>query len=237
MQTSADVDLKQEAASQFGCLQMLMRRRHSCRGFLPEPVPREVIEQLLTTAQLTASWCNAQPWQVHIVSGEPLEALRDELFARVQAEVPAAPELDWPREYRGVYLTRRRECGWSLYRATGVQRGDREQSARQARENFRFFGAPHVAIVSSDEALGTHGVMDTGAWVANFMLVANALGVASIAQAALASYPDILRKHLPIAATHRIVCGISFGFEDINHPANGFRTSRAPLEELVTWVG
>ena len=100
-----------------------------------------------------------------------------------------------------------------------------------------FFGAPHVAIVSSDEALGTHGVMDTGAWVANFMLVGTALGVASIAQAALASYPEILRKHLDIATDRRIVCGISFGFEDTAHPANGFRTSRAPLEEVVTWVG
>jgi nitroreductase len=90
--------------------------------------------------------------------------------------------------------------------------------------------------VSSDEALGSHGVMDTGAWVANFMLAGQALGVASIAQAALASYPDILRRHLEIAAERRIVCGISFGREDTQHPANGFRLSRAPLDEVVTWV-
>ncbi|HZN86940.1 MAG TPA: nitroreductase [Burkholderiales bacterium] len=226
-----------DTTAEFDVLDRLLQRRHSCRGFLPRPVPRQVIERILTTAQRTASWCNAQPWQVHIVSGETLEALRIELPAGARSGKPAAPEVDWPREYRGIYLTRRRECGWNLYRATGVQKGDREGAARQALENFTFFGAPHVAIVSSDEALGTHGVMDTGAWVSNFMLAAAALGVASIAQAALASYPDILREHLEIAADRRIVCGISFGFEDTHHPANGFRTSRAPLDEAVRWTG
>lgn len=225
------------AGSEFDALDNLLLRRHSCRAFRSTAVSHEVIVRILTVAQRTASWCNAQPWRVHIVSGEPLEALRTELLARVDSGRSPAPELDWPREYHGIYLERRRECGWSLYRATGVPKGDREASARQSRENFRCFGAPHVAVVSSDDALGTHGVMDTGAWVANFMLAGEALGVASIAQAALASYPDVLRKHLDIPPDHRIVCGISFGFEDAGHPANSFRMSRAPLHEVVSWVG
>ncbi|MES2999510.1 MAG: nitroreductase [Pseudomonadota bacterium] len=215
----------------------LLRRRHSCRGFLATPVPRTAIEQVLATAQRTASWCNAQPWKAHIVSGAPLEALRSDLFARALAGVAAAPELEWPREYRGVYQARRRECGWELYRAAGIEKGDRQASAQQSRENFRLFGAPHLAIISSDEALGTHGVMDCGAWVANFMLAASAAGIASIAQAALASWPDILRKHLDIGEDRRIVCGISFGYEDTAHAANGFRTTRAAIDEVVSWVG
>ncbi|GAB7543093.1 nitroreductase [Cupriavidus sp. 8B] len=220
----------------FISLEELLRRRHSCRAFLSRPVPRDVIQQILATGQRTASWCNAQPWQVHVVSGAPLEQLRTELMTRAGADAPASPELDWPREYHGVYQARRRECGWDLYRATGVQKGDREGSARQARENFRLFGAPHVAFVTSEEALGTYGILDCGAWVSNFMLAASAMGVGTIAQAALASYPDILRKHLDVGADRRIVCGISFGYEDFQHPANGFRTSRAPMDEVVTWV-
>jgi nitroreductase len=136
-----------------------------------------------------------------------------------------------------VYQARRRECGWDLYRAVGIQKGDREASASQARENFRLFGAPHLAIVSSDESLGPHGVMDCGAWVSTFMLAATEQGVATIAQAALASWPAVLRKHLDIPDDRLIVCGISFGYEDMDHPANEFRTRRAPLEEVVTWVG
>jgi nitroreductase len=217
-------------------LDALLQQRHSCRAFLPQPLTRAQVERILATAQRTASWCNAQPWQVHIVGGAPLAALRADLLERARSGARPCPELDWPLKYDGVYLERRRACGWDLYRAVGIEKGDREASARQAMDNFRGFGAPHLAIVSSAGKLGTHGVLDCGAWVSNFMLAATAAGVATIAQAALASWPDILRRHIDIDPARRIVCGISFGFEDSAHPANGFRTMRAPLAEVVTWT-
>jgi nitroreductase len=103
-------------------------------------------------------------------------------------------------------------------------------------ENFRLFGAPHAAIVTTDEALGVYGVLDCGAWVNNFMLAAKSLGVASIAQAALASRAAALRRFFGIADERRIVCGISFGYEDPSHPANAFRTRRAGLDEVAVWL-
>lgn len=223
-------------ASDASGLAALLARRHSCRAFLPEPLPRARIEALLALAQRTASWCNAQPWQVHIAGGAVLERLRADLLARARSGAAAAPELDWPRAYEGVYRERRRACGWALYEAVGVVAGDREGSARQALENFRLFGAPHLAVVSAPIAHGTHGVMDCGAWVGQFLLAAAALDVGAIAQAAVASWPDVLRAHLDIADDHRVVCGISFGLEDRAHPANGFRTARAELPETVRWM-
>src|SRR5690606_21419224 len=103
----------------------------------------------------------------------------------------------------------------------------------QALENFRFFGAPHVAIVTTDAALGVYGALDCGAYVGNFMLAAWSLGVAAIAQAALASHPAPLREHLGIPQDRLIVCGISFGYADPTHPANAFRTTRADPRECV----
>jgi nitroreductase len=217
-------------------LDTLLAARHSCRAFLPGPLPRARIEAILATASRTASWCNSQPWQVHVVSGEPLERLRAALLARAANGAAPSPELDWPREYAGVYRDRRRDCGWRLYEAVGVGKGDREGSARQALENFRLFGAPHLIVLTTPEALGTHGVMDCGGWVTQFLLAAQAAGIGAIAQAALASWPDILREHLTIQPDRRVVCGISFGLEDTSHPANQFRTSRAPLAETVCWV-
>jgi nitroreductase len=122
-----------------------------------------------------------------------------------------------------------------LYDAVGVARGDREASSRQARENFRFFGAPHVAIVTADSALGTYGTMDCGAYVTTFLLAAASHGVASIAQAALAAYSPFVRTHFDIPEDRVIVCGISFGYEDRAHPANRFSTTRAALDEVVDW--
>ncbi len=216
--------------------EQLIRHRHSCRAFLNQPVAKERISRLLSAAQQTASWCNAQPWQVHIVSGTRLEILREALIAKAATGAQPTPDLDWPETYKGDYQSRRRECGWSLYRAVGIRQGDRVAAKAQANENFRLFGAPHLAVVSSPELLGTHGVMDCGAWVSNFMLAAAAMGIASIAQAAVASWPDVLRRHLGIASDRRIVCGISFGIEDSDHPANRFRTSRAPLAEVAVWI-
>jgi nitroreductase len=212
----------------------LLQQRYSCRGFLARPVERATIERILDVAQRTPSWCNAQPWQVHIASGAATERLRTALASYAHAHTPE-PEFAFPREYRGVYLARRRECGFQLYDAVGVARGDREASARQAMENFRLFGAPHVLAVTTEEALGIYGVLDCGAWVNNFMLAAGAAGVASIAQAALAAHPKPLREFFGIGEDRRIVCGISFGYEDAQHPANRFRTRRAGRDEVAAW--
>jgi nitroreductase len=222
-------------SSAYASIESLLMQRYSCRGFRPEPVPRDVIESIVALAQRTASWCNAQPWHVAITSGAATDRFREAMLAPGRPDEPG-PDYEWPREYRGVYLQRRRECGLALYDAVGIARGDREASAKQARENLRLFGAPHVAIITSDEALSTYGAVDCGAYVANFILAATSLGVATIAQAALAARPQRVRDCLGLSPDRRIVCGISFGYSDAAHPANGFRTARAEPASAVAWV-
>src|ERR1700739_3998880 len=140
-----------------GVLEELLGERYSVRAFLPQPVPRETIEHVLTTAQRTASWCNSQPWQVVIASGEAKERFRKEIYATASSGAPDDGDFPFPREYRGVYLARRRESGFQLYNTLGIPRGDRLAYAKQSLENFNFFGAPHIAIVHTEEALGVYG--------------------------------------------------------------------------------
>jgi nitroreductase len=218
----------------YATLAELLGSRYSCRGFLDRPVPRVTVDAILAAAQRTASWCNAQPWKLYVASGGAIERLRTTLHEEARRGTPS-PDFAWPQAYRGVYQERRRVCGWGLYEALGIARGDREASAAQALENFRFFGAPHVAIVTTDAALGVYGAVDCGAYVSNFMLAAASLGVESIAQAALASHPGLLREQLGIPADRLIVCGISFGYADPAHPANAFRTTRAEPGDCVEW--
>lgn len=227
--------MKHDRESRCAVLARLLNERHSCRGFKPDAVPRETIDAILTIAQRTASWCNAQPWQVHLFSAAATQRVREELPAYARTHEPR-PDLDWPAAYLGKYLERRRECGWQLYQATGVARGDREAGDRQRLENFRFFGAPHVGIVTTDAALGVYGAVDCGAYVSNFMLAAWSLGVASIAMAALASQSPFWRERLHLGDDRKVVCGLAFGYEDPQHPANAFRTSRAPLAQAAEWV-
>ncbi|MDX3906799.1 MAG: nitroreductase [Pigmentiphaga sp.] len=217
-------------------IERLLHERWSCRGFQPQSLPRETITRILALSQRTASWCNTQPWEVIVTSGQGTERFREALSAYVATQPSAHPDFDFPREYPGVYRERRRECGFQLYESVGVQRGDRQASARQGALNFRFFGAPHVAIITTPEALGVYGAVDCGAYVSNFMLVAHSLGVATIAQAALAEYSAFIREYFSIPDERRVVCGISFGYADMAHPANQFRTRRVPADEAVRWV-
>ncbi len=213
----------------------LLRQRHSCRAFQPHQVDTAGIMRMLEIAQRTPSWCNSQPWKVVITRGAATARFRDAILAYAAGRKPE-PDFAFPREYRGVYLERRRECGFQLYESVGIARGDREAAARQTMENFRLFGAPHAMIVTTDEALGVYGVLDCGAWVNNFMLAARSLGVASIAQAALAAHPEFLRAYFGLSPDRRVVCGMSFGYEEATHPVNRFRTSRAAVDGVVTWV-
>ena len=217
-------------------LARLLGARFSCRALLPDPVPHETIQRILDLAQRTASWNNVQPWSVIVTEGAGTERLRRELLAHIEGTPRRHPDFAFPREYREPYLARRRECGFALYDAVGVARGDKAAYARQTRENFRFFGAPHVALISTDEALGTYGAVDCGAYVGNFMLAAQSLGVASIAQAALANYSPFLRAHFGLADELRVVCGISFGYADAAHNANSYRTTRIDPRETVRFV-
>ena len=213
----------------------LLKARHSCRAFRPEPVAQSTIESIVRAAQRVPSWCNAQPWQLLVTRACETEQLRKTLSAAFDEGTATGPDLPFPEAYTGVYQTRRRECGWQLYEAIGVKKGDRAASARAMGENFAFFGAPHVALVTTEADLGPYGVLDCGGFVSAFTIAAASLGVASIPQAAVAGFSPMLRERYDLAPNRQIVCAISFGYEDFDHPANGFRTSRAEPDELIDW--
>lgn len=221
--------------TEYDTLHDLLMARHSCRGFRPDPVPRDVIDRIVQAAGRVPSWCNAQPWQVIITTPERTARLSSALLAAVETDSPR-PDLDWPLRYTGVYQDRRRTCGFQLYDAVGVTRDDRDGRTRQMLENYRFFGAPHAAIITTEADLGAYGAMDTGGFVAAFTLAAQALGVATIPQAAIAAYAPTLRAELAIPEHRHILCAISLGYADPDHPANGFRTERAALDQVLHWA-
>ncbi|APX10929.1 nitroreductase [Tateyamaria omphalii] len=220
--------------TQIDTLDAVLSARFSCRAFRPDPVPRADIERILATAQKVPSWCNAQPWQVIVTAGAETDRFRDALYAAASRTAPA-PDMPWPDGYPGIYGTRRRACGFQLYDAVGIEKGDRAASARQMMENYRLFGAPHVAIVTSPAVLGPYGAMDTGGFVTAFCLAAQALGVATIPQAAIAAQAPFVRAHFDIAEDRHILCAISMGYADPDHPANSFRTDRATVADVMEW--
>jgi len=218
-------------------LHALLTSRFSCRAFLPDELAEDTINQIVNAARHTPSWCNAQPWQLIITRGTETDRFRQALYAHVMSGAAQAPDLPHPNSYSGVYADRRRACGWQLYEAVGVTKGDRAASAKQMAENFNLFGAPHVVLIHAPAELGPYGALDCGGFVTAFCLAAQSLGVATIPQAAVAAHAPFVKEWFGLSGDRLMLCAISFGHADMAHPANNFRTAREDVSALIDWKG
>lgn len=214
----------------------LLEERWSCRAFLPHPVPGATMREMFDTAQRTASWCNTQPWHVYVASESSARELSALLVDAVQTGKEKS-DLPPPAQYLGVYLERRREAGFALYDSLAIDKSDRDGRARQMLRNFEFFDAPHVAVITTDREQGVYGAVDCGGYVSNLLNAAASLGIATIPQAAIAMHADVVRDFFTIPQDRQVVCAVSFGYADPEHPVNQFRTTRAAIEDTVTFVG
>jgi len=216
-------------------LATVIETRASCRAFRPDPVPRETITRILTLAQQAPSWCNTQPWQVAITEDAGTERFRSGLGDYLRSS-PQQPDFEFPAQYVGKYRARRKDCAMQLYSSLGIADGDRVASLEQTMKNFELFGAPHVAVITTDESLGLYGAVDCGVYVGTFLLAAHSLGVAAVPQAALAGCAPYIRSFFELPDDRKVVCAISFGYAAIAPPANSFRTPRADVEAVATWA-
>jgi nitroreductase len=210
-----------------------IRRRRSVRAFLPDEVPEAILRGALELAQLAPSNCNAQPWTPHVVSGEALMRLRADLVDAGMRERRSNP--DWPLDgqYSGVHRERQIDAAVQLYGAMGVGRSDFVARKLAHVRNFEFFDAPHAIFIFMSERFDTREASDVGIYAQTLMLSLTARGVASCAQAALGLFPDIVRRHLGIEPSDRLLFGVSFGYEDTSAPANASRVGRASIDDTV----
>lgn len=213
----------------------VVAQRRSVRAFGSERVPSEIIREVLELAQRSPSNCNVQPWRIWVVSGEKRDALSRRMCAELDGGNWGNPEdpIDtFPGDYRRLQVA----CGVELYGKLGVARDDQQGRFHAHRRNYEFFGAPHVAIVAMDRHFGIGVALDVGTWLQTFMLGMQSRGVNTIAQAALRHYPDVVREELGIPQNMRILCGVSFGYEEQGAPANDVRQLREPLETNIEFV-
>jgi nitroreductase len=211
----------------------VIRQRRSVRGFLPKEVPDAVLREVFELAQQAPSNCNVQPWMIHVVSSEAGRQLRDKLLAAGRRRDPLRP--DWPADgkYDGVYRDRQYDAAARLYGAMGVERKDMEGRFAAYLRNQAFFDAPHVAFIFLPMPFDVREATDCGIYAQTLLLALTARGIGSCAQGALGLYPDLVREHLGVPCEHRLLLGISFGYEDTSIKANAARVGRAELVHAV----
>ncbi|MGE4295599.1 MAG: nitroreductase [Campylobacterales bacterium] len=209
-----------------------IQKRQSIRAYLKKPVEETLLNQLLETAKLSPSSVNSQPWRLAVVQGESLSKLTADLIAASPQE-PRHEVPYYPERWFEPFLSRRRACGLALYGALQIQRRDIERQKEARLNNFRFFGAPVGVILFTHKNLAPGSLVDAGMLWQTLMLAATEAGLGTCALGSLAEYPDVVRASLSIDDEWKVIGGMALGWPDMQHPANGFRTEREPLENLV----
>jgi nitroreductase len=214
--------------------------RISCRAFLDTPVPAATVREILDAARRAPSGGNLQPWIVHALAGEPLEALK----AQVRRKVQADPRGDGSHEYDiyppGLgepYRTRRFRAGEDLYATIGIGREDKAARLRQLARNYEFFGAPVGLFFYLDRGLGPPQWSDVGMYMQTVMLLARERGLHTCPQEIWSLVPGTVGEFLGTPPHLILFSGMALGWMDAAHPINTLRTERAPLDEFATMRG
>ena len=206
-----------------------IKARKSVRAYLGTPVKHELVMQILDLAAHAPSGVNTQPWQVAVVTGDTKLKLQRELEQAFRGGVKGQMDYGYyPAEWKSPYMERRKSCGLALYSALNIERGDKQRQLDQWAANYRAFDAPVMLLFFMDQGMREGSFMDYGMFLQSVMLGAVEAGLATCPQAALAQYPDIVRRVLDYPPESVLVCGMALGYEDRNAPVNSYRTGREP---------
>ena len=214
--------------------------RASVRAFLPTPVDRATVEELLAVASRSPSGSNIQPWKVRVIGGEVRAGLTHAILDAIEQDGVDKYQREWnyyPVQWREPFLGRRRKIGWDMYGLLGVGKGDHEGTHRARLRNYEFFGAPVGMIFTLDEDLEIGSWLDLGIFLGAIMIAARGRGLHTCPQAAFADFHQVIRPLLNIPQNEIIICGMALGHIDPDAPVNALITQRAPVGDFATFDG
>jgi nitroreductase len=217
-----------------------IKSRRSIRAFLPKPVAKQEILDLLEVAGRAPSGTNIQPWQVFVVTGDKKQAISDEII-QISNDPEAFKEHTeeynyYPSTWIDPYISRRRKVGLDLYSLLGIAKGDKEKMQAQNNRNYLFFDAPVGIFFVIDRVMQQGSWLDYGMFIQNVMLAAKARGLDTCPQAAFTQFHRVIAKHLNLKPEQQLVCGMSLGYADLSKVENTLVTERVPAEGFTHFV-
>ncbi len=214
--------------------------RHSVRAFLPTPVPREAIEEILAVASRAPSGTNTQPWNVYVLTGEAKAELSRKILAAYDDPEEAATHKEeyayYPTEWRSPFIDRRRKIGWDLYGLLKIGKSDKARMHDQHGRNYSFFDAPVGLMFTIDRVMQQGSWLDYGMFLQNIMIAARARGLDTCPQAAFTQFHRIIMEHIGAPPGEMLLCGMSLGHADRSAVENQLVTERAPVSEFARFL-
>ncbi len=217
----------------------LVKERRSIRGYKPDPVPKEVIEEIVEIAKGAPSSMNTQPWFLHVITGEPLDRIREGNTERMLAGAEVHREIPVHDAYKGIHRQRQIEIAVQLFEAMGIERDDKERRQDWVLRGFRQFDAPVSIVLTYDKSLepATISHFDLGAIVYGLTLAAWTRGLGTVINGQGIMQSDVVREHAKIPEWQTIMTCVAMGYPNEDFSANKVKSRRTPNEEIISYVG
>jgi len=227
-------------AEQAAIVDAAITTRRSLRAFLPDPIPRQTIEEILAVASRAPSGTNTQPWKVYVLTGEAKAALSAKIAAAYDDPAERAAHTEeyayYPTEWKAPFIDRRRKVGWDLYGLLGIAKTDKQRMHVQHRRNYEFFGAPVGLMFTIDRAMQQGSWLDYGMFLQSIMIAARGRGLDTCPQAAFMQFHRIISAHVGAPDNEQVVCGMSLGHADPNAIENTLVTEREPVSGFARFL-
>lgn len=217
----------------------LVHTRRSVRGYKKDPVPRELIDEIIAVAKGAPSSMNSQPWHVHVLTGAPLDEVRRRNMEEMEAGVKPKRDIFTHGPYEGVHRERQVGIAKKLFAVMGIERHDAERRQDWVRRGFRQFDAPVSIILTYDRVLdpGATCHFDLGALGYGIVLAAWNRGLGAVTNGQGIARSDIVREVANIPEDEVIMTAIAMGWPDDDFAANSVKSEREPNENFVRYVG
>lgn len=217
----------------------LVRTRRSVRGYKDKPVPRAVIDEIISVAKGAPSSMNSQPWHVHVLTGKPLDEVRRRNMEGMAAGEKSKRDIFTHGPYEGEHRRRQVDIAKQLFTAMEIERHDAERRQDWVLRGFRQFDAPVSIILTYDRVLhpGATCTFDLGALGYGIVLAAWDRGLGAVTNGQGIARSDIVREVAGIPDDEVIMTAIAMGYPDDDFAANTVKSEREPNESFVRYVG
>ena len=217
----------------------VVRQRRSIRGYLPKPVPKALVREVLELAMRAPTSLNTQPWNFYVVAGDVLDRIRKGNVERNLAGVPHSREFRTGHAFEGVHRDRQVGVAKQLFAAMGIAREDKEMRQDWVLRGFRQFDAPVCVIITYDRVLaGSDDTpFDCGAVTTALVNAAWSRGLGAVINSQGIMQSPVVREHAGIADDQVIMKAVALGWPDDDFPANAVVSERKSVAEASVFVG
>ena len=217
----------------------IAQARRSIRGYKIDPIPREILEEIIHIAKQAPSSMNTQPWHFHVLTGEPLERIRKGNTEKMMAGSSVDREIKLNHGYEGPHRERQVEIAVQLFEAMGIARDDKERRMDWVMRGFRQFDAPVSIVITVDKALADDTIahFDCGAATYGLVLAAWSKGIGSVINGQGIMQSSVVRENANIPEDQVIMTCVAMGYPDDSFVANDVKSRRSPNDKVASFIG